>query len=382
MTTFLFFTLGGAFTVWALYMNFIRVVEDYKSTKEYNVKKKQAADLKEAKINLLRNKIINSKEQYWFIYSGSKIAMNVSHDFSFKLKLLSKSNKYEIVIDVLEVYDSFGNIITEKSKIDYTPFYDDKLQIKLTSQNAIKRTLKILLEELIYNYVADNEAAFLAAKQDIWIIRRKHQDAENTRKTFLKNEEDRIESEARRIKLIRENARKKILWKRHWFINDNSYDFKTMSGLEFEKFVGKLYEAQGFEVSFTPATGDFGVDIVLTLQHSPSARIAIQAKNYSYPVGVEAIQQVYSGMMYYGCTTSMVVTNSTYTSQAIQFSEKLGVELINGKALKSMYVEYEEIIPSYNEIQFSNLEKKGLMRGFVSEADIDLFITKPHIFKI
>lgn len=88
--------------------------------------------------------------------------------------------------------------------------------------------------------------------------------------------------------------------------------------IEFEKHCGNLLIAVGFkDVHVTQASGDFGVDI---LANDGEASIAVQCKLYSDPVGVHAIQEAVSGKCYYKCDKSAVITNSTFTQQAIELA--------------------------------------------------------------
>lgn len=103
-----------------------------------------------------------------------------------------------------------------------------------------------------------------------------------------------------------------------------------MSGIEFEEFLKALFERKGFKVQMTPPSGDYGVDLILTRPGSPE-RIAVQAKRYhrKHTVGVRAIQEVYAGKDYYGCSRAIVVTTSYFTENAKQSARKLGVFIID-----------------------------------------------------
>lgn len=361
-------------------MNVVQKINQYKVNKEEKDYKKHLNDKKTEKINIFLQKILKSEEQIWYIYSDSTFEWIVANDFSFKIKILDKRKKYELEIEVLNIFDSFGELVTDRTPVKEELFYGDSIQIKLAIQRMLKRPLMIRTEELIGKLMTDSEETFYLAKKNTWNARKKYEDNEKAKKLEIENNRKRLERDAENIKSYREQARKRILWKRYWFINDTTYNPQGMSGIQFEKFVGKLYEMQGFDVFFTPITGDFGVDIVLNSTKLQFSKIAVQVKNYSYPVGVEAVQQVYSGMKYYDCHSSMVVTNSTFTNQAIEFSKKLGVQLVDGSVVKKLYIEYEEIIPDFDETQFNILENKGAIRGYVSETEIDLFISKPFLF--
>jgi restriction system protein len=95
---------------------------------------------------------------------------------------------------------------------------------------------------------------------------------------------------------------------------------------DFEHIVGLLFGQAGYNVTLTPSTGDFGVDVIAT---KSSTKIAIQVKRYNEKnsVGVKDLNQVLGGMRYYSCIKAMVVTTSKYTVAALQLAKKTGVVL-------------------------------------------------------
>ena len=98
-----------------------------------------------------------------------------------------------------------------------------------------------------------------------------------------------------------------------------------MDGLQFEHRCAELLRYRGFhKVAVTKGSGDQGVDI---LAQKNGIKYGIQCKYYSYPVGNKAIQEAYAGADFYDCDVAMVMTNSTFTRQARELADKLGVEL-------------------------------------------------------
>ena len=96
---------------------------------------------------------------------------------------------------------------------------------------------------------------------------------------------------------------------------------------EYERYVAYWLEQKGFhDVRITPKSGDYGADILC--KDSKGNKVAVQCKLYSKPVGYRAVQEVISGMHYYNCNIAMVVTNSTYTKQAMTAAKKVNVKLI------------------------------------------------------
>ena len=75
-----------------------------------------------------------------------------------------------------------------------------------------------------------------------------------------------------------------------------------------------------FNVNVTKSTNDFGVDIIAeTYDH---VKYAFQCKFYSTPLGNTPIQGVSAGKSYYNCHIGVVITNSTFTENAIMLAIK------------------------------------------------------------
>lgn len=98
------------------------------------------------------------------------------------------------------------------------------------------------------------------------------------------------------------------------------------NGHEYEFFVAEFLRRKGYQhVTVTRLSGDFGADIIC--MDAKGRKIAVQCKLYSRPVGYKAIQEVISGMQYYRCDQAMVVTNTTYTKQAVEAAQRMNIIL-------------------------------------------------------
>lgn len=107
-------------------------------------------------------------------------------------------------------------------------------------------------------------------------------------------------------------------------IIDNKSPSNHDVGMAFEDYVAKLYSSLGYMVSKTPASGDFGIDLVIK---SGCESTAMQLKHYDGSVGVDAVMQAFSGAKYYDCKQAAVLCTSEFTDAAYDMAEKLGVEL-------------------------------------------------------
>lgn len=87
----------------------------------------------------------------------------------------------------------------------------------------------------------------------------------------------------------------------------------------------------GYFAHKTQSVGDQGVDVIA---ENEKEKIAIQAKRYNNAtVGNKAIQEVVAGMKFYNCNKAMVVTNSSFTVQAVELARVNNVELWDRKKL-------------------------------------------------
>lgn len=96
------------------------------------------------------------------------------------------------------------------------------------------------------------------------------------------------------------------------------------SGTEFEAFVGTLFEADGYQVEFTQASNDKGIDIIAKRN---GISIGIQCKRYSSNIGISAVQEVFSGKNFYSLDKALVVTNRSFTKAAKDLADSTGVVL-------------------------------------------------------
>jgi restriction system protein len=111
-------------------------------------------------------------------------------------------------------------------------------------------------------------------------------------------------------------------------------DIDAMDGKTFEDCLGALFGRLGYRVEVTPYRGDWGADMVL-----------VKAKRYKKAVGVRAVQEAVAAKAKYRCTETMVVTNATFTRQAVELAwvnrvalwdrEKLVEKLLSDKKAQS-----------------------------------------------
>lgn len=114
------------------------------------------------------------------------------------------------------------------------------------------------------------------------------------------------------------------LWHRNKLSRSGINEIDKMAGREFEERLEVLFTDLGYKVKLTPESGDYGADLVI---ENVVGKTVVQAKRYSQPVGVQAIQEVTTSMAYYSAKNAIVVTNNYFTPQAKELAIKNKVEL-------------------------------------------------------
>ena len=102
---------------------------------------------------------------------------------------------------------------------------------------------------------------------------------------------------------------------------------------DFEKFLCRVFVLNGYLVTETGKSGDFGVDLILVKGFK---RIAVQAKGYKGKVDPSAIQEVVAGASYHCCDAQVVVTNSTFTRNARALAKANRCLLVDGLTMSSL----------------------------------------------
>jgi len=111
--------------------------------------------------------------------------------------------------------------------------------------------------------------------------------------------------------------------------------FRAISPRQFEELVAYLYECLGCRVQLTPATRDWGADILAWHGGPLDSEIltAIQVKRYAShrKVGLKSLFDLYGAIAHYHADTGHIVTSSDFTKPARIFAESQRLHLVNLK---------------------------------------------------
>jgi len=109
---------------------------------------------------------------------------------------------------------------------------------------------------------------------------------------------------------------------------------RTLPPEEFERHVGRLFEALGYEVTLTPKSNDEGIDLYLK-KNSPGA--IVQCKRYtSTKVSRPDIQQLYGVLHHKRANEAFFVTTGEFSRQAREFAKNKPIHLIGLEKLVQM----------------------------------------------
>lgn len=108
---------------------------------------------------------------------------------------------------------------------------------------------------------------------------------------------------------------------------------QLLSGIEFEDLISTSFEKLNLKTYKTPATGDFGADLIV--EDSEGTRYIIQCKRFKAKVNLKAVQEVVAAKMHYSGDYGIVITNSEFLASAIELAKSNQIELWNGDKLIS-----------------------------------------------
>ena len=99
------------------------------------------------------------------------------------------------------------------------------------------------------------------------------------------------------------------------------------TGYDYEEYCCRYLKSKGYKhIKQTPRAKDHGIDIIAQKRRK---KYAFQCKYYGKKVGNRAVQEAYTGCSYYDCDIPVVITNSSFTKNAIEEAQTLGVKLID-----------------------------------------------------
>jgi Holliday junction resolvasome RuvABC ATP-dependent DNA helicase subunit len=116
----------------------------------------------------------------------------------------------------------------------------------------------------------------------------------------------------------------------------------AMAGTDFERLIVVLLTRMGFRADMTKTTGDGGIDIVAFLDRPiVGGKYLFQCKRYSPDniVGAPTVRDFYGAVTADRAVKGIFITTSCYTTQAREFADRVGIELIDQEKLLALMAE-------------------------------------------
>lgn len=111
------------------------------------------------------------------------------------------------------------------------------------------------------------------------------------------------------------------------------------SGVEFEEYLCELFRKLEYDVKHNGKAGDQGADLILKKNN---ITYVVQAKFYSSKLDNTPVQEVVGAIKYYEADYGVVITNSYFTTGALNLAKSNNIILIDGDRLNdivnSMYL--------------------------------------------
>ncbi len=101
-----------------------------------------------------------------------------------------------------------------------------------------------------------------------------------------------------------------------------------MTPQQYEEYIGSLFADNGYNVTVSPLSNDWGIDVIAI---KGNEKIGIQAKMYgesSRSVNRRVIMELYGAAAYQDCNKTVLATNGSILPDAIQVAKKLGIEIL------------------------------------------------------
>ncbi|MDE6265198.1 MAG: restriction endonuclease [Paramuribaculum sp.] len=134
-----------------------------------------------------------------------------------------------------------------------------------------------------------------------------------------------------------------------------------MTPKEYEDYVGTLYAEQGYDVTVSPLSNDWGIDVIAI---KGDEKIGVQAKMYGdskRSVNRHVIMELYGAAAYQDCTKAVLATDGAVRYDARKVAEKLGIDILYTSARlerpevieevtsEASHIGVKEGIPSFDE---------------------------------
>jgi len=114
--------------------------------------------------------------------------------------------------------------------------------------------------------------------------------------------------------------------------------WKSLRGTKCEQALAGLYKKMGYSVRKTKASGDEGIDLILSKDGKTTI---VQCKGHEKPIGVHAVRELYGTMMHHRADSAVLACPAGFTQGTVQFARNKPIRLVSASEL----VEMAESVP-------------------------------------
>jgi hypothetical protein len=156
----------------------------------------------------------------------------------------------------------------------------------------------------------------------------------------------------------------------YWSQRRGTDFWKSLSGLAFEQELAKVFRLVGYEATVTHASGDEGVDIILT---KDGRRGVVQCKAHKGPVGPQIVRELFGSTVHFNADFAILASISGFTPAAIDFAKQKSIDLLEiPDIIRMQNLESEEIGKTKEELED---ETKRLRSELLKLYDPDTVLT-------
>lgn len=135
---------------------------------------------------------------------------------------------------------------------------------------------------------------------------------------------------------------------------------KRMDPIEFEHYVGYLYEQDGYKAYTTVASGDEGIDLFVSKRRQTTV---VQVKRYAGTVGQPVVRDLYGVMIHTKSQRAALVTTGRLSRAAESWAQGKPIDLIDGHDVASWARRTR--LNSGQKVLFTSLRTVGIVAAIL-----------------
>jgi HJR/Mrr/RecB family endonuclease len=117
--------------------------------------------------------------------------------------------------------------------------------------------------------------------------------------------------------------------------NRTQQDFWTsLSGIQFENELTKLFKNLGIRAEQTKASDDKGVDIWL---HTDKGKEIVQCKAHKNPITPHVVRELYGTLKHFGAAQAILASTSGFTKGVFEFAKDKPIRLLDLNGIIAMH---------------------------------------------